>query len=108
MSDILDRLRAHREGAPTVPISIPEWKIEGFIRPLSAAKHAAVRKNKDEARLSAQTIILCIVDEKGEPIFKDDAPTMAELVQQPSSLLARISMEIYEQINSDFESAKNS
>lgn len=103
MSDILDRLRAHREGAPTVPIEIPEWGLSAFIRPVSAARHAGIVKteSKDAARLSARMIIACLVDENGTPIFTDDAETLAELVQQPSTTLLRVAQEIVGEMSGD-------
>ena len=107
MSDILDRLRAHREGAPTIPIEIPEWGLSAFVRPISSAKHASIRKHGNEARMSAHFIMESIVDEKGKPIFPNDAHTIAELEGQPSNLIGRVTMEILGHMNADFD-AKNS
>lgn len=108
MSDILDRLRAHREGAPTIPISIPEWGLEAYIRPISAARHAGIVRTyaKSAERLSAQMIVAALVDDKGAPVFQDDADTMAELVQQPSPLLLRVAQAIAGEMGGD--DAKNS
>lgn len=106
MSDILDRLRAFREGAPTIPIKIPEWGLDAFVRPMSAAKHASIRKGKSESMMAAQIIIAGLVNEKGVPVFPDNAASMAEIESQPSGVVARVMLEIMEHTNGEFD-AKN-
>ena len=107
MSDILDRLRAFRDGAPSIPIDIPEWDIKAFVRPMSAAKHAAIRKGKSESRMAAEIIIAGLVDEKGKPLLPDNAESLAEIENQPSGLVARVMLQIMEHTNGEFD-AKNS
>ena len=107
MSDILDRLRAFREGAPTIPIEVPEWGLKAFVRPMSAAKHAYIRKGKSESMMAAQIIIAGLVDETGKPVFPDNAASLAELESQPSGIVARVMLEIMEHTNGEFD-AKNS
>lgn len=113
MSDILDRLKAYRDGTPTIPFEVPEWGLSAYVRPISANHHANIAKAEKghNARMAARMIMACVVDEKGDQVFKDDAPTMAELVAQPSPLIARIGQDIIRALgmgDDDPDAAKNS
>lgn len=108
MSDILDRLRAAREGAPTIPLEIKDWGITAYIRPISAAKHASIRKDKSESRMAAKFIIACLMDETGEPLFQDTADNMAELEKQDAGLIGWLLEQILETMDARFDQAKNS
>lgn len=108
MSDILDRLRAAREAAPTIPIEIEEWGLSAFIRPISAARHASIRKETNESRMAAKFIIACLMDKDGKPIFEDNAASLAELESQSSGLIGWVLEQILDAVNGSFEKAKNS
>lgn len=97
MSDILDRLRAHREkSAKGIPFTVEAWDLECNIRPISAAKHASLVKQYGDkaARLAAFFIINTLFDDKGQPVFKDDAETLSEMLQQPSTTLQGIAEDV--------------
>lgn len=94
MSDILERIKARHAAKPDIPISVPEWELEAFIRPLSAGKVMSLRKLNDQAHVAAQTIIHGLVDKAGNPIFKDDADTQAALVGERWLLIDRIAAAI--------------
>jgi hypothetical protein len=106
MTDILDRIRARKAAKPDIPISVPEWELEAFIRPPSAGKMASLRKMSNAAHICAQVIIHGIVDADGAPIFKDDADTLKELVEAPYSLIDRVSTAIV-MADTDQEGAKD-
>lgn len=118
MTDVLDRLRAYRENKPSLPISIPEWGFgdgegmeKAFVKPVSASKAAHLRKvyGNSDSRIAAQTIIHCLVDASGKPVFSDDVKTMAELESQNWALVRRVFSEIAEKTGdgTDLEDAKN-
>lgn len=94
MSNVLDRIRARREGRPSIPLEVPEWELKAFIRPLSAGKMASLQKQGNPAIMAAQVIIHGVVDESGKPIFKDDAETLAALTGEEYDLIDRVSAEI--------------
>ena len=96
MSDILDRLRAHRDAKPSIPFEIPEWEIKCFLKPISAGRHAMLSKSegKNTARLNSRIIISTLVDADGKSIFDDDAPTLKEFLEQDVILISRVSDEI--------------
>lgn len=94
MSEVLDRIRARHAKKPDIAISIPEWDLQAFIRPLSAGKMAALRASGNTAHIAAQTIIHGLVDAEGKQIFKDDAETAAEILKERHKLIDRIAAEI--------------
>lgn len=98
---LIDRMQAFREGAPTIPVSVPEWSLDAFARPISAAKHSSLRKNygESESRMAAQLIIHGLVDDKGVQVFTDDVKSMAEIERQPSGLVLRIAGAIMDAMN---------
>lgn len=108
MTDVLERIRARQAAKPSIPISIPEWGIEAFVRPLSAGRVAGLQKTSNPARMLVQAIIWGVVDEKGEPVFKDDAETMAALVGEDHHIIERVSTEILRPGVPDLDAAKNS
>lgn len=108
MTDVLERIRARQAAKPSIPISIPEWGIEAFVRPLSAGRMAGLQQNKNIARMSAQAIIWGLVDDKGEAVFKDDAETMAALVAEEHHIIDRVATQIIRPGVPDLDAAKNS
>ena len=94
MSDILDRIKARHAAKPEIPISIPEWELDAFIRPLSAGKMLSLRKSGDQAHIAAQTIIHGLVDADGNRIFKDDAETVAALLNERNRVIDRVAAQI--------------
>ena len=96
MSDILERLRAHRESTPSIAFEIPEWEIKAFLKPISAARHALLSKSESRnlARLNSRLIISALVDEDGKSIFVDDAKTLQEFMEQDVILISRIADDI--------------
>lgn len=94
MSGVLDRIKARHAAKPEIAISIPEWGLEAFIRPLSAGKMLSLRKSGDQAHIAAQTIIHGLVDENGNQLFKDDAETVATLLKERHRLIDRLAAEI--------------
>ena len=101
MSDILDRLRAHRESVSDIAYEVPQWGLQCFLKPISASKHSSIVRadGKNHARMGARFIIATFVDEKGAPVFKDDAATLAELMEQPANLLSQIALDVVEALN---------
>jgi hypothetical protein len=106
MTDILDRIRARAARKPEIPISIPEWDLEAFIRPPSAGKMASLRKINNPAHICVHVIINGVVDADGKQVFTDDAETLAALVDQPHALIDRVSTQIV-MADSDSEAAKD-
>lgn len=106
-ADILARIQSAADASPTIPIRIPEWDLECFVKPLSAARHFQVMSKLSKADTAAQVIIWGLVDADGQAILKDDAPTLAALVKSPGKLIDRIAGEIM-QADFDVEQAKNS
>lgn len=82
---ILDKARAHFDNMRGQTIEIPEWGMVGedaatfdppTLRVRQVIQH---RAGKSESRQFATTVILCLKDADGKPVFKDDAPTLAAL-----------------------------
>ena len=108
MTDVLDRIRARQSVQSDIPIEVPEWGLKAFIRPLSAGKMANLQKLGNAARMAVSGIIWGIVDKDGNPVFKDDAPTMALLLDEHHSVIDRVSSEIIRADIKDGTDAKNS
>ncbi|MGR3495218.1 hypothetical protein [Citreimonas sp.] len=108
MSDILDRLRAARENATTIPIEVEAWGVTAYIKPISAAKHASIRKEKSESRMAAKFMIACLMDKEGKSLFEDNAETLAELESQDAGLVGWVLEKILEAMDARFDQAKNS
>lgn len=94
MSAILERIRARHAAKPDIPISIPEWEVDAFIRPLSAGKMLSLRKSGDQSHIAAQTIIHGLVDKDGKPLFEDDAETQAAILGERNRLIDRLAAAI--------------
>lgn len=94
MTDILDRIKARHAAKPDITIAIPEWGLDAFIRPLSAGKMLSLRKSGDQAHIAAQTIIHGLVDKDGKQIFRDDADTVATLLNERNRLIDRVAAQI--------------
>lgn len=107
MADVLDKIRARREAAPTIPLEIPEWDMKCFIRPLSAGKFMSIMKQGNKAEVAAQTIIHGLVDKDGKQIFEDNAESLAVLVGESHVVIDRVSAAII-RAEIDLDEAKNS
>lgn len=107
MSDVLARIEAAAAAKSSVPIAIPEWGLECFIKPLSAARHFQVMGKLSKAETAAQVIIWGLVDGDGNAVLKDDASTLAALVKSEGRLIDRVAGEIM-LARFDTDAAKNS
>jgi hypothetical protein len=107
MSDVLARIEAAASATSTVPITVPEWGLQCFIKPLSAGRHFQVMGRLQKAETAAQVIIWGLVDAEGKAILKDDAPTLAALVKSEGRLIDRVAGEIM-LARFDTDEAKNS
>lgn len=85
MSDLLDLARAHFDAMRRKTLDIPEWGLVGdkaaFYDPPTLATRQAVqdRAGRSTARQFALTLILCLKDKDGNPIFEDNAISLTAL-----------------------------
>jgi hypothetical protein len=62
-----------------VPLEVPEWGGEVYVRVLSAKDQAELSDGVKPAEMPIRVLLHCLVDEAGEPILKEeDAEALAE------------------------------
>lgn len=98
---ILDAARAHFDNMRGQVIEVPEWGMTGDAAarydPPSLRRRQAIQSQaqKSEARMMALTVIHCLKDAEGAPIFKNDAPTLATLeTKVDPAVVARVATKI--------------
>lgn len=98
---ILETARAHFDNLRGQTVEVPEWGLIGDAAarydPPSLRRRQAIQSQagKSEARQMALTVVHCLKGADGEPIFKNDAPTLAVLeTKVDPAVVARVASKI--------------
>lgn len=67
-----EQILASRAERKPVPLEVPEWGGEVFVRVLSAKDQMELSEGIKPTEMPVKVIIHCLVDEAGEPIFADE------------------------------------
>jgi len=76
----------------TEDVAVPEWGGGVRCRSLTCKEHrefaARIENEKDDAIIAANLVVVCAIDDKGEPIFT--AADIPQLVEKSASAVKRV------------------
>jgi hypothetical protein len=74
-----EQILTSRKDRKPVPLEVPEWGGEVYVRVLSAKDQAELSDGVKPAEVPIRVLVHCLVDETGQPILKEeDTEALAE------------------------------
>jgi len=98
----IERAKAHFNSLDIKKISVPEWDMDIYAKPLNLFETKKLMKyaNDDSIEMLAYVVMLKALDEKGEPLFTlEDKKDLINNVDK--DVLAKVANEIMSQQNQD-------
>ena len=113
MSALFDSIKSDFAAKAGRQIEVPEWKATLFYDPLTAKERRLINlgvADGDEAGMMINLLIHKMKDEKGAPVFPDDATTRSMLTTETDfQVITRIvtSMGVQAESAAEVDAAKN-
>lgn len=67
-----EQILASRADRKPVPLDVPEWGGEVYVRVMTVRDQAAIAEGKTPAEVPLLVLLHCLVDENGERILRDE------------------------------------